>query len=259
VAESELSITYADLLVEVSAYLGYGSVLARLTDQQRAECDRHVQAGVRRFYYPPAVEGAERGYPWSFLSPVTTLVTVADQEEQELPGDLGRVLGQFHFDSDQHRCAVPQVSEDRFRAMKATTESSGAPRFACVRHKAKDASRGQRFEVSWWPTPDAAYTLTFRYEAYVSKLSDDNRYPLGGMRHAELLVQSCLAAAEQDSNDESTIHRRDFESLLAAAIEQDRRVGGQFFGAMGDRTGRSAELLHRADSLGTVTYNGTEI
>lgn len=262
VAESELSIIYADLLVEVASFLGYGADADAWTADQKAEADRYVQAGVRRFYYPPAVDGrVEAGYPWSFLSPVTTIATVEDLETQDLPSDLGRVLGQFHYDPDQHRLGVVQVPEDRFRAAKSATESSGLPRIACVRHKVKQPGTGQRLEVSWWPAPDGAYTLTFRYEAFAGKLSVDNPYPLGGMRHAELLVQACLSVAELRANDERGAHASEFERLLVAAIEQDRRIGSTHYGHMGDKSDRSVSLPRRGDTGGTypITYKGDDL
>lgn len=261
-AESELSVAYADLLAEVAAFLGYGSDSASWSDEQRAEADRYVQAGVRRFYYPPAAEGSEAGYSWSFLSPVATLVTAAGEGVQDLPADLGRVLGQFHYDASQFRRSVVQVSEDRLQSLMSRSTTPGLPEAACVRHKAKDAPRGQRLEVAWWPVPSAAYTLTFRYEAFNGKLSADNPYPLGGMRHAELITESCLAVAEQRANDERGNHTVEFERLLAAAIQQDRRLGATHYGDMGDRPDRPAATLPRRGDTGTsypVFYKGARI
>lgn len=258
VAESELSIAYADLMAEVALFLGYGADPSDWTASQKAECDRYVQAGVRRFYYPPAVKGAEVSYSWSFLSPVASLATVAGQETYDLPGDLARVVGQFHYDQDQHRCAVVQVTEDRYRSAKTGTSATGVPVLACVRHKAKTPNTGQRLEVSLWPAPDAVYSLTFRYEAFNGKLSNDNRYPLGGMRHGELIVQSCLAVAEMRGNDERGHHNEEFERLLVAAIEQDRRVGSTHFGHMGDTSEATWSPPRRGDTGGTypITYHG---
>ena len=257
-AESELSIKYADLLAEVAAFLGYGSAPTAWTADQRTECDRYVQGGLRRFYSPPAVQGSEPGYSWSFLSPVVTLATVSGQETQELPGDLARVLGQFHYSATDHHKSVVQAPEDVFQSYKTSSSSTGAPAAASVRHKAKDPGRGQRLEVAWWPIPDAAYTLTYKYEAYNGKLSDDNPYPLGGMRHSELLLESCLAVAEQRANDERGNHTAEFERLLVSAIEQDRRVGSTHFGHMGDRSEASTWLPRRGDTDG-VTYNGVAL
>lgn len=259
-AESELSVAYSDLLQEVAAFLGYGPDSSAWSAPQLAELDRYVQAGVRRFYYPPAVEGVEAGYQWSFLSPVATLATVADQGSQELPGNLGRVMGNLHFDENQHRAPITQVSEQRYQELTSRGDGTGHPRHVRVRYREQEPPTGQRFEAAWWPVPDAAYTLTYRYEGYSGKLSDDNPYPLGGMRHAELVVQSCLAVAEQRANDERGLHNQEFERVLASAIEQDRRIGAQHFGHMGDFSEHGAP--RRRGYTGAtypITYKGSDV
>lgn len=258
--ESELSITHDDLLQEVAAFLGYGSDSTAWSTGQLAEADRYVQAGLRRFYYPSAAPGAEAGYAWSFLSPVATLATLANDAAQDLPPQLGRVLGSFHYDQTQHRRSVPQVSEDRVQTLLSRSESTDAPQVARVRSKEKADGTGTRLEVVWWPIPDAVYALTYRYEAYTGKLNAANKYPLGGMRHSELIVQSCLAVAEQRANDERGMHTDDFERLLVAAIEQDRRLGAQHFGPMGEPMERNAIPRHGATGASyDVTYKGATL
>jgi len=257
VAESELSISYDDLLVEVAAFLGYGSTASAWSVDQRAEADRYVQAGVRRFYYPPAAEGAEAGYQWSFLNPVTTLTTVADAGTQDLPENLGRVLGNFHFDQSEHRASAVQVTEQRLQELLSRSDDTAPPQVARVRHKVQ-TSGGQRLEVAWWPVPDGAYVLTYRYEAYAGKLSATVQYPLGGMRHSELLVQACLSVAEQRANDERGIHTAEFERMLIAAIRQDRSVGAQHYGHMGAPDEQAVIPRHGETGVSyDITYKGT--
>lgn len=261
-SESELSITYAELLAEVAAFLGYGSDSAAWDASQLAECDRHVQAGYRRFLYPPAVEGAEEAYPWSFLSPTTTILTVSARQTQDLPADLGRVLGGFFYDETEFRRSIVQVTETRYQELLGRATGGGPPQVACVRHKAKTPERGQRLEVSWWPSPDAAYTLSYRYEAFGGKLANDNPYPLGGMRHSELLVQSCLSVAELRANDERGSHGIEFEKLLRSSVAQDRRIGVVHYGAMGPSLHSDHQALPRHGETGgtyPVTYNGTDV
>lgn len=255
-SESELSIAYSDLMLEVAAFLGYSPDSTAWTTAEEAELDRYVQAGVRRVYYPPAVAGVEAGYAWTFLSPVATLSTVASTGTQDLPPALGRVLGQFHFAPAVYKPSIVQVSEDKYRALLADSNLTGPPQVARVRQKAGQDGVGQRLEVSWWPIPDAAYDLTYRYEGYSGKLSAVNPYPLGGMRHAELYVQSCLAVAEQRANDERGLHAEEFERLLAAAIQQDRRMNATNYGHMGGCEGHSAVPRHFAGVRHDIIYKG---
>ena len=66
-----LQVSYSDLCDTVSRFLGYDP--DNLTDAQEDEVDAYVQSGVRNFYFPPTVNGAEVGYEWSFMRPATTL------------------------------------------------------------------------------------------------------------------------------------------------------------------------------------------
>ena len=169
-------------------------------------------------------------------------------------------LGQFHYDEAQHAPSVVQISEQAYQAHIARSESTGQPRYARVRHKPQDGLVGQRLEVSWWPIPDGAYTMTFQFEAYSGKLASDNQYPLGGMRHAELLTESCLAVAEQKANDERGQHTQTFREQLAAAVQQDRRLGAKTYGHMGANAAGSFVPRH-GDTGGTypITYKGADV
>jgi len=251
--ESTLSISYAELLVEVGVFLGYDPEHANRSAEEAAEVDRYIQAGLKQFYYPPAANGVEAGYSWSFLSPTTTIETVADDGEQDLPDALGRVLSDFYFDDQQHRQSIVQVSEGRIQASRQRCSDTGAPKMATVRHKEQVEGEGQRMEVVWYPTPDNAYTLHFEYEAFSGRLSEANPYPLGGMRHSELLLESCLSLAEQRANDEIGGHTSAFRSMLSSCVAFDRKQGAKNFGRMGQPQDIS---VARGRSNGYITYKG---
>lgn len=257
-AESTLSTTFTILKTEVAAFLGYGVTSGSWTAAQLAEIERYMQAGVRRFYYPPAVDGVEEGYQWSFMFPATTIATAASDAAQDLPDTLGRVLGPFYYSSSQHRPSIPQVSEDEYQALISRSTDEGPPQVARVRHKEQVVGAGQRLEVAWWPIPDAIYTLTYTYEAYSGVLSVANPYPLGGMRYAELLTESCLAVAEQRANDERGIHTLEFERLLKAAVQHDRKLSAKNFGEMAASSGASVVPRHGDTGISyDVTYKGS--
>jgi len=253
-SESSLSINYGDLMAEVGRFLGYP---ATLTDSQSAEVDSYVQSGVRQFYYPPVVEGVEPGYAWSFLAPTDSLTTTKDQPEQDLPDDLGRILGNIYFDPSVHRQPAMMVSQGRILQLQQQGQIPGVPKCFAVRHKASDGEDGQRLEIVWWPTPSDVFDVKYRYEAYTGKLSEAKPYPLGGMRNAELIIESCLAVAEQRANDESGVHWGRFAALLAAGIAQDRRMSAGHYGQMGEQGGANESRPRR--DLGVfypITYKG---
>ena len=73
--ESTLALTYTQLVALVARYLGLLPV-AGLSATDITLIDDIIASGLRQFYFPPPV-GNERPYQWSFLTPVTTLDTIA--------------------------------------------------------------------------------------------------------------------------------------------------------------------------------------
>ena len=258
-AESTLSVTFDMLKDAVGFYLGYGG-RDEWTAEKDAEIEVYAQSGVRQFYYPPAIEGIEAGYTWSFLTPKTTIDTTIDQEEDDLPDDFGRLLGPMLHEPDVYAAPVLVVSRPQLRVLKSGSDETGTPLYVAVRDKevedpAEPGQTGQRKELVWWPVPDAVYTLTYQYEAYQGLLDDTHQYPLGGMKHSDLVMAGCLAVAEQRENDERGIHWEAFVRQLASAIAQDRKSGAQYYGPM---QGPDSSPLPAARQLrqGDVTYDG---
>ena len=255
-AESTLSIKYDDLQIEVGVFVGYNVDVSKWTEAITDEVDRYIQAGVRQFYYPPAMDGVEAGYEWSFISPTTTLETTEDDVAQDMPDSFGRIVGDLHFESDVYAQSITVVSEHRIQALLQQDDGTSRPRHAAIRFKDDDGT-GQRQEIVWWPIPDAAYTLTYRYEAFAGKLLP-TKYALGGMKHSELVVESCLAVAEQRANDERGIHWELFGRLLVTAIAQDRKNGARHYGAMsaGESAGDDALARGTQRTTSDITYRG---
>ena len=255
-AELTLSLTLTELLLAVGDFLGYGPTAVSWTSGQAAEIDRYVQAGVRQFYFPPAAEGIEAGYSWSFLKPTLTLTTTANDAAQTLPDDFGRLIGDLTYDANIHRTSVVQVSEGRLLALLQQSDDTGKPRYVAIRYIAGTTlTTGQRQEIAFWPIPDYAYVLSYRYEAYTGKLTLLLPYPLGGMRYAEVITKSCLSMAEQRANDARGVHWDQFLRSLAAAIAMDRKQGARFFGQMGG--GEDVVLpRHQAAQTYPITYKG---
>jgi hypothetical protein len=321
--ESTLSITYDDIQAAVGKYIGYEGAASTWDVAQKAVVDSYIQSGYRQFLYPPAIDGVEIGYSWSFLNPTTTITTIEryatgsiavvsgtctltdgiwpswafthgslfldgtqytissrdsntqltvvgsdiEVEEgdwylkhagyQDLPDLLGRVIGDFHFAADIHSASIPIISEHDIQMLLQQSVEEGRPEYAAIRSKSSDGTTGQRKEVVWWPIPDDAYTLTYRYEAFTGKLAT-TKYPLGGMKFSELIIESCLAIAEQMQNNQRGVHWESFIRLLGSSIAQDRRNGATIYGNMGRPSAeiydpRDYRHLNRSSS---ITYNG---
>lgn len=231
-SESGLSIGYPDLKLEVGRFLGYGSAEANWSASQLAEIERVVQSGVRRVYFPPAIDANSLAYEWSWLRPTTTIDIESGTADYDLPDDFGRLIGALYYQSEEYKESIIQVSIGKILALRSYESLTGIPRYAAIRFKASTGASGQRQEILFYPEPDNDWTLSYEYEAFNGALSDTYPYPLGGMKFAELYIESCLAVAESRMNDEIGIHTQTYQALLIDAVARDRKNGAVYYGRM---------------------------
>jgi hypothetical protein len=266
-AESGLSIGASDLRAEIGFLAGYGRVSASWSVDQLADINRWMNSGIRRVYYPPAVksdiEGAQdiAGYEWSFLRPWTTLAVVSGDADYDLPDDFARFIGPLHYPEAESRRDIVVIPVPDLLEYRSGISMTGAPRYAAERWKSSTGTTGQRKEALFWPEPDQNWTLGYQYEAYQGALSDTYPYPLGGMKMAELYIESCLAVVEIRSNDEPGVHYSEYVRLLIDAVVRDKRNGEQVYGQMGHCEGSTEYGFRRGLTGGTysITYKGSEI
>jgi len=262
-AESTLSLTWDDMKQAVGFFLGYGSTIANWTEAQEGEIEDIVQSGYRRVLYPPASQGIPAGYEWSFLQPTKSLDIVADDGDYDLPDDYGNIVGKFHYEADEHYPAIRIISVAQLLDMRSASDMNGHPACAAIRPKSSDGSDGQRWEVLFYPEPDADYSLHYTYDAYRDQLSDDYPYLIGGMKMSELYKESCLSVAECRNTDVPGTHTALFERLLVDAVARDMKTGARNFGHMGQPREHGRERFQRGRSLHDgayeITYHGERI
>jgi len=182
--------------------------------------------------------------------------TLEHNGNQTLPDDFGRLIDGFYHERDESKAPVlADVGVDKIRALRAQDNSTGEMEVAAIKISAIGAgATGQRREVMWWPRPNAAYTMHYRYEAFVGALADST-YPVGAMKHVETLKSSCLAAAEVYLNDEHGVHWDMFIRNLKGSVKRDMNEQPKFYGQVGALANKKAR-----DTLSyTLTVNGTVI
>jgi hypothetical protein len=254
VAESTLSLTRADLREEIGYTLGYGRTSGSWTAGQQADIDSCLESGLRQFYYPP------NGHEWTFLRPTTTLTTAADDDEYDLPDDFGSLEGDLTWQTEgSGYCSIPIVGEGQVRALRQGLDAvAGKPTAACVRPKAfAGTSVGQRFELFFDRPFDGTYTLEYQYRVLPPALSASIIYPYGGAAHAETILASCLAVAEQRIDAGNGRYKQEFAERLQASVAADNRNRPAFVGYVGDGT-RRRNLDQRWVSP-TAYYNGNPL
>lgn len=145
----------------------------------------------------------------------------------------------FTIKIDSEYLRVTAVSSTTFTVTRgyssttATTHSSGAtvtllapPKRFAIRPQASTpaTTTGQRFEMLVFPTPDAVYTVNYRYSLAPDGVTSSATYPYGGAQHAETFLSACTAKAELIVKGEPGPHAAEFQKNLAASIIMDRRA-----------------------------------
>jgi hypothetical protein len=232
-AESSLSIGYSDLMSEVALFLGYSGTSTDWSTSEDSQIDGIVQSGLRQFYYPPVSAGVDPSFEWSFLNPVYELSLVADTYEYDLPDDFSRIKGRIFYSTSEASPSIPVMPYGVVMGYRTNSGAqTGKPSVAAVTWKESDGTTGQRLSIMFHPVPDSAYDVSFQYEALAGKLTDAAPYPLGGMKHSETIISSCLSIAERRLNNEVGPQWDIFTKNLATSVARDRNTVAQNLGMM---------------------------
>jgi hypothetical protein len=270
--ESTLADNYRILIGEVGDNLGYGKGVdngeEEWSDNTHRRLKSYVKSGLRQFYFPPP-DGSGQSYKWSFLCPLATLTVTSGSETVDLPDDFGGVEGKLYVHGSEATSNLKATIDisGRAREMHAHYPSAtGFPRVAEIEHKRGTTEhRSNRARLVLWPTPDAGYTIKLRYNLLPAMLTGDLPYAYGGVEHAETLLASCLAIAEERAEDlrpQDRVHGPKFMVMLRASISRDRLRKGDTVGLMRDLSdGQEDRRGDRWRRFGyaPLTYNGDSI
>lgn len=237
-SEPSLSVAYWELAGEVGHFLGYGRGTRYENDEWTTDQWNSIlsclKSGLRNFYFPVSIDGTPSSYNWSFLTPTASLAVAAADQTIPLPDDYGNIEGNITISSTNNQASWPiqftgeGVIREKYSGLPNAT---GRPQMAAIRPlKGTTVSKGQRFEIVVWPIPDQAYTIQVRYYLLPDVLSGTLPYAYGGATHAETLLESCLAIAEERLDDTRTTHSGKFRERLAASVAMDRRSKPQNLG-----------------------------
>jgi len=230
---SSLSLSLDYLRREVSDFLAWGRTYLTLSNDQQGRVDSVIESGLRQFYFPMPISGETTAHEWSFLTPQASVTLEAGTNTYDAPVDFGGLVGRMTYAEDTGRVSVVQTSEYIIRNRYQHEGQSGIASLVAVLPKKELATSKQGFQFVFWPKPNAADVLTYRYVVQPNKLTQDTHYPYGGMVHAETILQSCLDVAEARLNDEQGVQHQRFLQRLAASIAHDRRLASP--GRMGKR------------------------
>jgi hypothetical protein len=244
--ESSLSLQYVQLKGEVGEFLGYGRGPDNGSDSvwspaQISDIDFCVASGLRCFYFPSPTEVNPGGYQWSFLRPTATFDLPIGGQFVPLPDDFGGFDGNLTLLTTGNTAMPWRIewrNEGSLREMYSVTPTNtGPPMFAAqMPLKGTTGTQGQRFQLMIFPLADQDYTLQGTYSISPDYLSGAFPYAYGGAPHAETILESCLAIAEQRRDDAMSVHTSKFMERLKASIAYDSRLKPNKYGKNRDRS-----------------------
>ena len=215
-AESTLSYKYSDLRTAIARHLKFPA--SGWSTDQETDIDNCLKRGLNQFYITP-------GWTWSFLDIEATIATTDGQSEDTLEDNYGSMIEGFSYsDTNQGVLQVQRVTTGDIRRRLALDDNEGAPLFYCLEVVNVTATTGQRWQVRWYPTPDTAYTMYYKYKALGEVIDSANEYPLGGAPHAETILASCLSIAEKENRSNETRMEQYYLQRLKASMDYDLGV-----------------------------------
>lgn len=219
---ARMTLAYSDLYTKVSNFLGLTTTGTAPTGTDLTTCKDLVHRGIRQFCYPI---DAKSGLPhvWSFLNQYHSFDTAADQWKYALPIDFSDLNTDITFDEDEALPPLRKRSGQQIKKMRSLTDSTGWPMFYAIVALPYDIEIGTKYELWLYPTPSTAKSLSCFYRPDVVQLSATTDLAVGGIMATEAILESCLAVAElQEDENSSTTHQQKAAELIQTAIEFDK-------------------------------------
>lgn len=176
----------------------------------------------------------------------------------DLPAGFdGAFDGNLHYKSGDNTMwpSIEILSPEVIRSKKQEYNDADRPLCAAIQPKEFSATVGQRWQITFYPSPSQNWTFYGRYKLRPTMLDSVNKYPLGGSAMAEVILESCLAVAEKRFVEDSKIHQEEFQRLLLQAIANDAdSFSPDFLGYNSDNSER-ADITNSSRRFDTAIHS----
>lgn len=257
-AQPNLLAGYDDFQLELARYLGSGSDSDLWTVQQVDEMDRAIQEAYRCVLDPSRIPGGGSPHVWSWKRQSTTLVTVSGTNTYTFPADFGSIHSrEITYAADIGFITITPTSALDIRKRNQFSSTTAQPWLYATEWAPQVSGLSQRQRIILYPTPDAAYTLTYEYAVLIGELSKTNPYPLGGPRISQLMIEACKAVGMSKQDGSRSDIWNQFKETLGDAISMDAATNTErTVGPMRDPNRGYDEKVYSIRSTSGSTYAG---
>jgi hypothetical protein len=225
-----LTVDFFYLQRRIGAALQFGRVPEEWDDEQEQLVHEVIDEGLRQAYDPPPLLPPYSLTPietheWSFLRPTWEFTCVAGQRRYRCPQDFINPYGPLSFmGTDQDYADVEYTIASRLRTLEnRADDTKSAPHLYAIEPASTTGEGEQEQNLVLHSTPDTTYKMAMQYQAEGSRISEDRPYPLGGNQFGQVLLASCMAAAELQVSGRHGPQYSQFLSKLAGAVIRDSK------------------------------------
>lgn len=252
-------MTYPELQEQVCLFLHGIDDVTNISTAELNNLTRLIRNGLRRFYYPPQQEGI---YDWNFLRQKCTIQTCVGTRDYLQPFDFGGLDGELtHDQNDSVIQPVSKVTFDRIMQLRATNvQMTSWPTYYAERPVHSGGRQSTRYEVMFWPDPDAVYTLYGNMRVLPLNAVSAQPYLYGGVEHSQTILEACLAQAEIQLDGAPGVHAVEFAACLKTSMALDTTMHApEKLGYNGNRRAGDRSLMRdnlHVENFSAVTYSG---
>lgn len=180
------------------------------------------------------------------------------EEAYTLPADFGSIHNrEITYSANAGFVTIEPTSLLDIRKRNQQSSQTGQPWLYATGWEAQTAGLNQRQKIVLYPTPDAAYVLTYEYAVLIGKLSVSNPYPLGGPRISQLMIEACKAVGMSKQDGGRSDIWSQFKETLGDAIALDgSTLTERSVGRMCDPDRRREDRFYSVRSTSGSTYAG---
>ena len=189
----------------------------------------------------------------------------------DLPEDFGAMIGDMTYRERTTYPPLKLVGSSRIRQLRqdAGLVTSDRPKVVAIRSKSQatesgsaqsGADEGVRWEVMFWPDPDAEYTFEYDYWVSVDEITSALAFPTGAM-HGGAIMAACMWVAQEyadPQNAQFNMHDRFIEALRASIMFDRQLHGGEFGKYNADNSDLQNRVQPFRDRVSNVTVGGTQ-
>jgi len=212
-----LHLTYSDIYKAVSKFLGWGR--EPVGDQLETVKEMTIR-GYRQFLYPVDIRTGDY-YEWSFLRPLHSMNLLDGKWRYQLPEDFSSIITDPTYGDDENFKQMARTTPENMMNLRAAGVVNYAPYYFAIVTSTDDPSVGNVDEIWFYPEPDSSYPIQFYYKSDPLKPENTSDFLAGGVKSSEAILESCLAIAEQENDNNLGTHTQLANKLIQDLIMID--------------------------------------